>query len=85
MIDLENNSNHNDFGEIDIREVFSILFQGKKIIIFITGLISINSPTYVDKFAVSPRVSEIEGPTAVTVEGDTHFLTVVSCDFTANA
>ena len=51
----------------------------------ITGLISINSPTYVDKFAVSPRVSEIEGPTAVTVEGDTHFLTVVSCDFTANA
>ena len=51
----------------------------------ITGLISINSPTYVDKFAVSPRVSEIEGPTAVTVEGDTHFLTGVSCDFTANA
>jgi|TARA_R100000234_G_scaffold568_1_gene456 hypothetical protein len=51
----------------------------------ITGLVSINSATYVDKFAVSPRVSEIEGPTAVTVEGDTHFLTVVSCDFTANA
>ncbi len=51
----------------------------------ITGLTSINSSTYVDKFAVSPRVSEIEGPTAVTVEGDTHFLTVVSCDFTANA
>ena len=51
----------------------------------ITGLISINSATYVDKFAVSPRVSEIEGPTAVTVEGDTHFLTVISCDFSANA
>ncbi len=51
----------------------------------ITGLISVNSSTYVDKFAVSPRVSEIEGPTAVTVEGDTHFLTVVSCDFSANA
>ena len=51
----------------------------------ITGLISVNSSTYVDKFAVSPRVSEIEGPTAVTVEGDTHFLIVVSCDFTANA
>ena len=50
-----------------------------------TGLISVNSSTYVDKFAVSPRVSEIEGPTAVTVEGDTHFLTVVSCDFSANA
>ena len=51
----------------------------------ITGLASINSSTYVDKFAVSPRVSEIEGPTAVTVEGDSHFLTVVSCDFSANA
>ena len=51
----------------------------------ITGLISVNSATYVDNFAVSPRVSEIEGPTAVTVEGDTHFLTVVSCDFSANA
>ena len=51
----------------------------------ITGLISVNSSTYVDKFAVSPRVSEIEGPTAVTVEGDTHFLTVISCDFSANA
>ncbi len=46
MIDLENNSNHNDFGEIDIREVFSILFQGKKIIIFITGLISIAGIIY---------------------------------------
>ena len=51
----------------------------------ITGLASINSSTYVDKFAVNPRVSEIEGPTAVTVEGDSHFLTVVSCDFSANA
>ena len=51
----------------------------------ITGLISVNSSTYVDRFAVSPRVSEIEGPTAVTVEGDTHFLTVISCDFSANA
>ena len=51
----------------------------------ITGLASRNSSTYVDKFAVSPRVSEIEGPTAVTVEGDSHFLTVVSCDFSANA
>ena len=51
----------------------------------ITGLTSVNSSTYVDEFAVKPRVSEIEGPTAVTVEGDTHFLTVVSCDFSANA
>ena len=51
----------------------------------ITGLSSINSSTYVDKFSVTPRVSEIEGPTSVTVEGDSHYLSVVSCTFTANA
>ena len=51
----------------------------------ITGLSSINSSTYVDKFSVTPRVSGIEGPTSVTVEGDSHYLSVVSCTFTANA
>ena len=51
----------------------------------ITGLASINSSTYVDKFSVTPRVSGIEGPTSVTVEGDSHYLSVVSCTFTANA
>jgi hypothetical protein len=51
----------------------------------IDGLISVNAPGYSDTFSVSPRVSAIEGPTAVTIEGDSHFLSVVSCDFTANA
>ena len=51
----------------------------------ITGLSSINSSTYVDKFSVAPRVSDIEGPTSVTVEGDSHYLSVVSCTFSANA
>lgn len=47
MIDLENNSNDNDIsGEIDIREIFSILFQEKKIIIYITVLISIAGIIY---------------------------------------
>ena len=51
----------------------------------IDGLISVNAPGYSDTFSVSPRVSQVEGPTAVTVEGDSHFLSVVSCDFSANA
>ena len=51
----------------------------------IDGLTSVNAPGYSDTFSVSPRVSQVEGPTAVTVEGDSHFLSVVSCDFSANA
>ena len=51
----------------------------------ITGLTSINASTYTDKFSVSPRVSAIEGPTSINVEEDSHYLSVVSCDFTANA
>ena len=51
----------------------------------ITGLTSVNASTYIDTFSVSPRVSAIEGPTSVNVEEDSHYLSVVSCDFTANA
>ena len=50
----------------------------------ITGLTSVNTSTYVDKFSCSPRVTQIVGPTAVTTEGDSHFLSVVSCNFSAN-
>ena len=51
----------------------------------ITGLISVNTSTYTDTFSVTPRVSQIEGPTSVNVEEDSHYLAVVSCDFSANA
>ena len=51
----------------------------------ITGLTSVNASTYTDTFSVSPRVLQIEGPTSVNVEKDSHYLSVVSCDFTANA
>ena len=50
----------------------------------ITGLTSVNASTYTDTFSVSPRVLQIEGPTSVNVEEDSHYLSVVSCDFTAN-
>jgi len=51
----------------------------------ITGLTSVNESSYTDTFSVSPRVLQIEGPTSVNVEEDSHYLSVVSCDFTANA
>ena len=51
----------------------------------IDGLTSVNTSTYVDTFSVTQRVLQIEGPTSVNVEEDSHYLAVVSCDFTANA
>ena len=51
----------------------------------IDGLTSVNAATYSDTFSVTPRVLDIEGPTSVNVEGDSHYLSVVSCNFTANA
>ena len=51
----------------------------------IDGLTSVNSSTYTDTFSVSPRVSQIAGPTSVTTERESHFLSVVSCSFSANA
>ena len=50
----------------------------------ITGLTSINASYYTDTFSVSPRVSEIEGPTAITTDRDSHFLSVINCNFSAN-
>ena len=51
----------------------------------IDGLTSVNSSTYTDTFSVSPSVSQIAGPTSVTTERESHFLSVVSCNFSANA
>ena len=50
----------------------------------ITGLTSVNASNYTDTFSVSPRVSEIEGPTAITTDRDSHFLSVINCNFSAN-
>ena len=50
----------------------------------ITGLTSVNASNYTDTFSVTPRVGQIEGPTAITTDRDTHFLSVVICDFSAN-
>ena len=49
----------------------------------IDGLTSVNAPGYVDIYSVVPRVNQIEGPTAVTEENNSHFVSVISCRFTA--
>ena len=50
----------------------------------IDGMTSVNASNYTDTFSVSPRVSEIEGPTAITTDRDSHFLSVINCNFSAN-
>ena len=51
----------------------------------IDGLTSVNASNYSDTFSVSPRVSEISGPSSVVTEDQSHFMSVINCDFTANA
>lgn len=51
----------------------------------IDGMTSVNASAYSDTFSVSPRVSQVNGPTSVTAENQSHFMSVVNCTFTANA
>ena len=51
----------------------------------ITGLSSVNADDYTDTFSVTPRVTEINGPSSVVTEDQSHFMSVINCDFTANA
>ena len=50
----------------------------------IDGMTSVNSSTYSDTFSVTPRVGPISGPTSVTNDNQSHFISVVNCNFTAN-
>ena len=49
--------------------------------------IDLSKCTWILRYIFSKRGEylEIEGPTAVTLEGESHFLSVVRCEFTANA
>ena len=49
----------------------------------IDGLTSVNASDYTDTYSVKPRVGQITGPTAVTEENSSHFVSVVRCTFTA--
>ena len=49
----------------------------------IDGLTSVNAAGYTDTYSVKPRVGQVAGPTAVTDENNSHFVSVVRCTFTA--
>ena len=51
----------------------------------IDGLTSVNASDYTDTFSVKPRVQDINGPTMLEIEDRSHFIGVISCQFSANA
>lgn len=51
----------------------------------IDGLTSVNASNYTDTFNATPRVQDINGPTMLEIEDRSHFIGVISCQFSANA
>jgi hypothetical protein len=51
----------------------------------IDGLTSVNASGYTDTYSASPRVLDIVGPTPLNIEDRSHFVGVISCQFTATA
>lgn len=51
----------------------------------IDGLTSVNASGYTDTYSASPRVLDVIGPTPLDVEDRSHFIGIVSCQFTARA
>ena len=50
----------------------------------IDGMTSVNASTYSDTFSATPRGGPVSGPTSVTNDNQSHFISVVNCNFTAN-
>ena len=51
----------------------------------IDGLTSVNAPGYSDTFSCKPRVLDINGVTPLEIEDRSHFVGLISCQFSANA
>ena len=51
----------------------------------IDGLTSVNASGYTDTFSCTPRVADINGPNMLQIEDRSHFIGIISCQFTANA
>jgi len=51
----------------------------------IDGLTSVNASTYTDSFSCDPRVLDVVGPAPIELDDSSHFLGLISCQFTANA
>ena len=50
----------------------------------IDGLTSVNASNYTDTFSCKPRVLDINGPTPLEIEDRSHFIGIISCQFSAN-
>ena len=51
----------------------------------IDGLTSVNASGYTDTFSCKPRVLYVVGPAPIELDDSSHFLGLISCQFTANA
>ena len=51
----------------------------------IDGLTSVNASNYTDTFSCTPRVLDGVGVTPIERDDSSHFLGLISCQFTANA
>lgn len=51
----------------------------------IDGLTSVNASGYTDTYSCDPRVLDVVGPTPLDIEDRSHFVGLISCQFTANA
>ena len=51
----------------------------------IDGLTSVNASNYTDTFSCTPRVLDVVGITPIERDNSSHFLGLISCQFTANA
>ena len=51
----------------------------------IDGLTSVNASGYTDTYSSNPRVLDVVGPTPLNIEDRSHFVGVISCQFTATA
>ena len=51
----------------------------------IDGLTSVNTSNYTDTFSCTPRVLDVVGVTPIERDDSSHFLGLISCQFTANA
>ena len=53
--------------------------------VVINGLTSVNASNYIDTFSCNPRVLDVVGPAPIELDDNSHFLGLISCQFTANA
>ena len=51
----------------------------------IDGLTSVNASNYTDTFSCTPRVLDVVGVTPIERDDSSHFLGLISCQFTDNA